>query len=245
MESDKAHGARWELVRLAPSRIVFDVHRHVSRGCHANDTAGISVIGCVVNHQSGGLNWRWAKMGQIGHAAQILYKCWSFLSHFAGDPALHNSTRLLIARHAPARPIYDFLPTRFSRELMRAMGLRSYYGGSLFAAPSFEPALGAYVRCVKLWAVPSRTIYPGSSSVFFARASDPWRLVAAVTGRQLLRPLLAAGAGRGRSDGNGLLDGEARTPPSAALRLGFLARGPSREGESREWPHVEALIIIS
>jgi len=45
MESDKAHGARWELVRLAPSRIVFDVHRHVSRGCHANDTAGISVIG--------------------------------------------------------------------------------------------------------------------------------------------------------------------------------------------------------
>ena len=63
------------------------------------------------------------------------------------------------------------------------MGLRSYYGGSLFAAPSFEPALGAYVRCVKLWAVPSRTIYPGSSSVFFARASDPWRLVAAVTGR--------------------------------------------------------------
>lgn len=64
------------------------------------------------------------------------------------------------------------------------MGLRSYYGGSLFAAPSFEPALGMFVRCVKLWAVPSRTIYPGSSSVFFARASDPWRLVAAVTGRR-------------------------------------------------------------
>ena len=47
MESESEHSlsARWELVRLSPSRIVFDVHRHVSRGCHANDTAGISVIG--------------------------------------------------------------------------------------------------------------------------------------------------------------------------------------------------------
>ena len=38
MESEQAHGARWELVRLAPSRIVFDVHRHVCielQGAHA------------------------------------------------------------------------------------------------------------------------------------------------------------------------------------------------------------------
>ena len=40
-------------MRQAPSRIVFDVHRHVSRGCHANDTAGISVIGRTVRARLG------------------------------------------------------------------------------------------------------------------------------------------------------------------------------------------------
>ena len=53
MESEQAHRDRWELIRLSPSRIVFDVHRHVSRGCHANDTAGISVIGRTVRARLG------------------------------------------------------------------------------------------------------------------------------------------------------------------------------------------------
>ena len=211
--------SNWSLVPLnAAAGVTFDVERSVRVPCAS--TTQPRQLWCVVNGRvSRGSIWRWAHTN-IGHAAEYLFKCWSFISH---EQSLRhegqNETRLLVDYIQRGQPLLQAFP----RELMAAMGLT-------LVGPRQQPT-----ACAVLWAVPSRKLWPGWGEAWFASPPDAWRLTAACIGRQ---PFSDA-ATQLSLDSRPSLHNSAEKQPL----IGVLLRGPSRSGESsrRDWPHAAQL----
>ena len=205
----------------AAAGVTFDVKRSVRVPCASAKQP--RQLWCVVNERvSRGSFWSWAHTN-IGHAAEYLFKCWSFIRH---EQSLRHEgqdeTRLLVDYIQRGQPLRQASP----RELMAAMGLT-------IVGPRQQPT-----ACAVLWAVPSRQLWPGWGEAWFASPPDAWRLTAACIGRQ---PLSDAATQLSLDSRPSLLRNSAEKQPLPLV--GVLLRGPSQSGESsrRDWPHAAQL----
>ena len=163
--------------------------------------------------------WKFA-LSNVGHAAQHLYKCWSFFAEHEGSPrflwdrisSLHHTSMLYFGHN------------EFGRRMSEAMGVAYITALNKTLIPK---------RCSILWTVPSRQMFPGWGETFFNSRAAAWKLTASVT-RMGVLPF-------------GLLVGEQAWQLHAGLLVGVLGRGPSgkaHEDTYRAWPHAEAFVKL-
>ena len=170
--------ATWQVVRKSPSLLTFDVQRCAFLPCrrrHHRPAPEPHTAACVVNARVfGGSVWKWAKTN-IGHAAQLLFKCWSFFHAVDDHRNADSPTRRIIVD-------LIFYQNRFGPRwadlLMQAMDA------------SFAPMPQT---CAWLWAAPTREVYPGWGESWFSSRAAARALGSAIRGGPSVPPPPSAG----------------------------------------------------
>jgi len=140
--------------QLPPSGLKLDLQRYVSTGVatKTRDTAALcqgtqqvpSAV-CVINARSTrGSLWKWSH-GNIGHAAQILFKCWSF---FDSQPP------------GAQRYIWPRIPPPYAYTMEWSRGVANAMNVTWATRPP---------SCARFWAVPAREGFPGKVESYFNR----------------------------------------------------------------------------
>eukprot|EP00966_Prymnesium_polylepis_P006872 158304-Prymnesium_polylepis.1 len=139
----------WTLVPKSPNAITFDTRRYVTLPCENKSLTSTRAAYCVAAQPvTRGLAWRFA-VTNVGHAAQHLFKCWSFFMDH------ESSERFIYDRMAPTWAIdsHAFKRNTFARLMVESMGARVVLSYNRSLLPR---------SCAVQWLVPSRSFFPGS-----------------------------------------------------------------------------------
>ena len=193
----------WKLVPQPPREggLTFDTGRYqLTPGCApaADDAAPGGALplptGALVCLSPRGhkkvTHWRWAR-GNIGHAAQYLFKCWSFIvateqqladQEESEQAPHHRSNRSHHHQHLTPSPRQRLIIDR----LYPRQGAAQIFGGQPWALKTMAAmnlsvawATQRLPACSALWSVPLRALAPGDGDVFFDKPRSAWRLAAA------------------------------------------------------------------
>ena len=262
----------WKLVRQPPREggLTFDTGRYqLTPGCTpAADDAPAGVApplptGALVCLSPRGhkkvTHWRWAR-GNIGHAAQYLFKCWSFIAateqllaeQEESEEAPHRrSNRSHHHRHLNPPPRQRLIIDR----LYPRQGPAQIFGGQPWALKTMAAmnlsmtwASHRLPACSALWSVPMRALAPGDGDLFFDRPLAAWRLASTTLRMPLHHTGFLAGERHGHYIGGhhaggghaGSGRGGAGGAGGAGVLVGVLQRGRGSESEGRDWPHAAA-----
>ena len=151
----KMTAQNWSLFRRTPNRLSFDVRRSVELPCSNAQLANKAAVCLIHPIISRGIPWRWSLIN-IGHAAQFLFKCWSFFQQ-------HPSLKRYIVDRVEHRTAFRQM---WSVEIMNSMHA------------VFSP--GPPRRCAVVWSAPTRYWYPGFGESWFHNPLDAWQLTSAV-----------------------------------------------------------------
>ena len=162
------------LMEKLPSRLTFDMSRFATTPCRCSSPGALECTRaltapdaavCVINERVGhGRAFRWSH-SNIGHAAQYLFKCWSWFDLFP------QASRILWV------------------QIIGAYGYRMPWATALVSAMN-ATWIGHATRapaCAALWAVPTRYLWPGWGESFFASVTSAQRLSALVLPRAMPR----------------------------------------------------------
>ena len=210
--------ANWSLSQKSPSGLSFDVFRSVDLPCPSGgNRPAVCLVHPVVSR---GVTWHWSRTN-IGHAAQYLFKCWSFFQRF---PSLD-------------RQIVDVIQGRMNFSQSWSVAMVEAMKATFVQLPP--------PRCAVVWSPPTRLWYPGYGESWFHSPRDAWQLTATVLGLPpnrglhggFLEPAGPAAQHRGRRAHPSL------GVPHAAARVGVLERGAihyskqtKKSAVSRVWP---------
>ena len=214
----------WKLVPQPPREggLTFDTGRYqLTPGCApaADDAAPGGALplptGALVCLSPRGhkkvTHWRWAR-GNIGHAAQYLFKCWSFIiateqqlaEQEASEEAPHHSSNRSHQHLTPSprqRLIIDRLYPR--------QGAAQIFGGQPWALKTMAVmnlsvawAAQRLPACSAQWSVPLRALAPGDGDLFFDKPRSAWRLAAATLRLSLHHTGMFAGERHGHYIGD-------------------------------------------
>ena len=130
------------------SQLTFDVHRTVRLPCHVSEPVPSHV--CVITKPvTRGAYWYWARSA-IGHAAEFLFKCWSFLAQ-----AEEEWEKDQLARGR--RPAADERPLRLIVDRFGRDGDDGAQGtpfqAQLMAAMRLGWARDLPTSCARMWSV--------------------------------------------------------------------------------------------
>mgnify|MGYP001410668411 CR=1 FL=1 len=262
----------WKLVPQPPREggLTFDTGRYqLSPGCApaADDAApggapplptGALVCLSPRGHKKV-THWRWAR-GNIGHAAQYLFKCWSFIvateqqladQEESEQAPHHRSNRSHHHQHLTPSPRQRLIIDR----LYPRQGAAQIFGGQPWALKTMAVmnlsvawARQRMPACSALWSVPLRALAPGDGDLFFDKPRSAWRLAAATLQLSLHHSGLFAGERHGHYiGGHHAGSGHAVSGRGGAggaggegVWVGVLLRGRGSESEGRDWPHAAA-----
>lgn len=227
---------------VSPSAFpVFDTSRTVELKCLAPDRVLWHV--CIVSPTvADKKSWAWARARHaIGHAAEFVFKCFSFWE---------------AAMETPGERIEGEVREK-RRALYSSIGQQIHpFGRQTFNATGAVWLKELPLSCGKLWAVPTRSLYPGHGMLHFARPAHAARL-ASLLSRTPLRRGCGEASGIGGNEGGGraacsnrsgdlgwgLLEGEDERD-GRSLRVGWLQRGPTRHsGAGRSYRHSEEVML--
>ena len=200
----------WTLVAKSPNAITYETQRFVTLPCKEKPRA-FAAYCLAARPVTRGLAWRFS-VTNVGHAAQHLFKCWSFfMEHESYDRFIYDTLAVTseVDSHA-------FKRNKFARMMVEAMHAKVILFYNTTELPRY---------CGVEWKVPTRLYYPGWGESFFNRPQAAWKLTAAVLQTSLVLP-------------QGLLAGES-AQQETGLKVGVLGRGKSSTGEDRRrhWPH--------
>ena len=159
-------GKQWTVQEKTPPLLQYDLGRYVSQPCASPDLAPAAVCS-ITRRLAHGTFWTWARYN-IGHAAEILYKCWSFWHERSLQiSGSSRQERLLVdtIQHSTA------FKSAWATKMLAAMGAR--FRGDL---PS---------RCAVLWAVPMRDNRPGAGDAWFPTPQHAWALTSQLMGSRI------------------------------------------------------------
>ena len=162
----------WSMVQRSPQHLQFDARRCARLPCENVSSAPVAV--CVISTRLvRGSIWQWSGYN-IGHAAQFLFKCWSFWHEVAAA----SPVRLIVDTTRERR---RFFASTWASNMLAAMSAR------------FAPRLPS--DCALLWGAPQRTLGRGGDRLPDAWFASPRHASALKT--QVMGPRMADADQRG------------------------------------------------